>query len=458
MSCRTRRVKCGEEKPHCLRCQKFGVECEGYTSHFRTRQPGQSEPVTVKSAPLASILPLTAIFDNQAEYLYFLHFRDETSLDLSGTTWQPIWDSVILRTCNSSMAIRHLAMSVAAISKARDFPSTTNEHHVFAGQFYGKGLRELQITIASKPREEGMRIALIASTLIFCYENLQGEFKGAIVHMKSALIMMRQRLSTCKRKYSIMQRYSSIPNFEDELLEVFVRADKNFMVRMDDSPAAGVSILDIAHPVEEFYMPHAFRDLREAKNFLEHFSFVAMPLLARLPHTFMYESATEFEFDGAQLKLFQQFRQWQVAFAPLFAATLLEPASMNFITAATIRILALTIEMSVQKLITNSNADDFCEKETLEVLHLAERITTDPRFKRTFVYDCGLVPGLFIVVVLSRNQGLRRDAIRILRSAKGRVEVTWDAGSTADMVEAMMAAELKSQEAASSSIDSQQDI
>lgn len=52
--CRLRRVKCGEEKPYCLRCTSSGRQCGGYLAVPRPRsqtlelQPYHGDPNTMR--------------------------------------------------------------------------------------------------------------------------------------------------------------------------------------------------------------------------------------------------------------------------------------------------------------------------------------------------------------------------------------------------------------------------
>lgn len=69
----------------------------------------------------------------------------------------------------------------------------------------------------------------------------------------------------------------------------------------------------------------------------------------------------------------------------------------------------------------------------------------DHRFKKSFGFDCGVVPALFIAVMIFRNRGIREEAIRILRLAEGRIEVVWDTAKVAELGERMLRAEEQGQ-------------
>ncbi|KAJ5543203.1 Aflatoxin biosynthesis regulatory protein [Penicillium sp. DV-2018c] len=54
--CKSKRVKCGEEKPHCSRCTRLGVRCPGYTQPLRwVTKYAQSSPPASASAPVSGV-------------------------------------------------------------------------------------------------------------------------------------------------------------------------------------------------------------------------------------------------------------------------------------------------------------------------------------------------------------------------------------------------------------------
>jgi hypothetical protein len=124
---RVRRVKCDERKPLCLRCDKFGVQCDGYEDYSlapvsRERKPAALLPST--SVGLSIYRPSsTTGFETQEEYQYFLHYRNQTVIDLSGAMPEEVWSQVIPRANVGHMAIRNLTLAVSAMNKARNSSS-----------------------------------------------------------------------------------------------------------------------------------------------------------------------------------------------------------------------------------------------------------------------------------------------------------------------------------------------
>lgn len=58
-----------------------------------------------------------------------------------------------------------------------------------------------------------------------------------------------------------------------------------------------------------------------------------------------------------------------------------------------------------------------------------------------FVFDCGVVPALFITFMICQKRSIREEAIRILHLAAGRLEMTWDARTVAAICERTLKAE-----------------
>lgn len=432
---RDRRVKCGEERPSCLRCVKIGMECDGYTKPVLPPQSTRTKrllPRAVCNIPLA-ILPTTALFSNQIEHQYFLHFRDEVALELSGPIQTNIWNYIILQATHETVALRSLTISIAALEKSKSSSSEGNSHRAFAIRQYGKALSELR-QILTRSDDTAVRISLIASLLIFCFENIHGDHEQAVSQLRCALAMMRRRLSTYQKPYSKLRTISSIPGFEDDIVDVFVRLDNTIMARVADPTESRASVLEIDYLQENVNMPREFHDIAEAKTYLEHVQFKAMPYMAHMPDILMYGDNYNVvlpreAYDEITLHL----QLWIRAFQPW-----LDDASrrggLDFIAAATLRVLTLATIISTQRIFlgaANTKNPGLFVAEAKEIVLLTRRIITERGFKKGFVVDCGIVPSLFVVITICRNRMVREDAIAVLESCGERMEVTWNAAAVA---------------------------
>jgi len=69
---------------------------------------------------------------------------------------------------------------------------------------------------------------------------------------------------------------------------------------------------------------------------------------------------------------------------------------------------------------------------TRRMLNMAWEVVKHPRFSRCFVFDIGIIPPLWIMVVVSPHRDFQREGIEILRRMGGRVECVWDSRVVAD--------------------------
>ena len=57
------------------------------------------------------------------------------------------------------------------------------------------------------------------------------------------------------------------------------------------------------------------------------------------------------------------------------------------------------------------------------------------------MFDCGVVPALFITFMICRKRSIREEAIGILKLAAGRLEMMWDAITITAICEKMLKTE-----------------
>jgi Fungal Zn(2)-Cys(6) binuclear cluster domain len=182
---RTRRVKCDEAKPTCLRCQKFGEVCDGYPTapsgrpkpkpllprstlkpippvpKFISRAPMRSYSIRAQPAPGPD-------FTTESEYNYFSLYQSSTAAELAGYFSPDVWNRVILQTCHEEAYARHAVIALGALHRALQVYHHSVErasaklHHSFALQQYGKALKYMSQIVA---RENEARLRHTADIL-----------------------------------------------------------------------------------------------------------------------------------------------------------------------------------------------------------------------------------------------------------------------------------------------------
>jgi hypothetical protein len=115
----------------------------------------------------------TAVFEDNREYSYFLYFQEETALDISGPFDRGLWNHVILQASWNDPSLSRLVASLGALYKAGSSKAVTlskeetDPHQQYAFQQYGRALKSVQARISANQHREAMKIALIASLLIY---------------------------------------------------------------------------------------------------------------------------------------------------------------------------------------------------------------------------------------------------------------------------------------------------
>ncbi|KAK0124117.1 hypothetical protein ONS95_009100 [Cadophora gregata] len=252
-TCKRRKVKCDEGKPGCLRCLKFGTECEGYrpkrsgqqakatkgtTAHRkRLLLPNDSQLILRRASepiphspqqPLAASQLKGGLEDQQ--YLGIKNTTEEDSSlwDFGEEVLHNIpWDHRQSDLPHTEPTIQQLNDSIAALSKAKnleragDMSGLASAHFNYAFRQYGRALEGIR-EIASSPSEtHPTKLLLHASVLIFIFESIQDNSMVAITHLKSAYNALVTRDPSLK-EFELAKIIEEI-NEQSSLNEIFLQ-------------------------------------------------------------------------------------------------------------------------------------------------------------------------------------------------------------------------------------------
>ena len=197
---RTRRVKCGEEKPYCLRCINFGIDCAGYL----TPKPPKPAKVTNNSGlrpvqrhllPLPVIEEVTrfnpstqlipSLFETQQEHDYFETFCTKTIFDILPSFQSPSLKQTLLQACTDSLSIRNAVSALGALDKTSSSlrslsalsldskkESWASQHHENALKQYSKAVKHMRSEAFNG--ESDLRTVLLTCLVILCFEAWNG--------------------------------------------------------------------------------------------------------------------------------------------------------------------------------------------------------------------------------------------------------------------------------------------
>jgi len=195
-----RRVKCGEEKPYCLRCQKFGRTCDGYAALPSRRGPVVA-PIQPRTPSLSLYSPSSSIHGTEDESRYFQAFVEFSARELPGYFDADFWSRVVLQESHAVASIRHAVIAIGALNrglekasrsliKANVIQDIDKRHHEHAVLHHLKAVQSLNRYL-SMSRPPQLRVALISCLLFICFETLLGSYASGIQQTYGGLKILR---------------------------------------------------------------------------------------------------------------------------------------------------------------------------------------------------------------------------------------------------------------------------
>ncbi|KAJ5642122.1 transcriptional regulator family: Fungal Specific TF [Penicillium lividum] len=185
-TCKARRVRCGEEKPHCLKCTSTGRKCS-YTSILAPR---------IDSPPRQLALSSQGWRERRA-FEYYFH---QAGPALSGVLDVAFWRGSVLQICRMEPAIWDAIISLSSlyerppIHDASPFRLINNpaevEHsyHREALVWYSRSLATVQQRIDQGVAD--LTVSLISCILFIAIELLQGNRPAALNLTRQGMQMM----------------------------------------------------------------------------------------------------------------------------------------------------------------------------------------------------------------------------------------------------------------------------
>ncbi|KAJ5194159.1 transcriptional regulator family: Fungal Specific TF [Penicillium cf. griseofulvum] len=187
-TCKIRKVKCGEEKPSCLRCSNTGRKCE---------YEGRETPPWILSTPSHTL----SLSQNatRRERRAFAYYFQHVSQRLAGGMNVDFWTGVVPQICRSEPTVWD---AIIAISALYENPKQCMDFHFLKD-------RRRKARLLDRAQEEALTwysrsisgvssqiqrgsadpyIALISCALFICVETIQGR-------MEKALELYRQGIS-----------------------------------------------------------------------------------------------------------------------------------------------------------------------------------------------------------------------------------------------------------------------
>lgn len=455
---RIRRVKCDETKPSCLRCLKFGHQCDGYIQKPATKAPSSSSnnsrilvpkaasPKTSSKPAFASInletplysSPSTSPFKTSREHAAFTTFCTKTSHTLA---FPDLWTRLMLQACETSPSIRHAVVALGALPA---FPSPSHDigtlKHQFAFRQYSGALYLLRRDVAGGKHD--LRTTLIASLLFYCFESCQGYHDLAINQVYTGLKLIREWASSFYSAGGQRIRVgaeNSPYEVEDDVVRALSGLEIQVMLYADGRTREAHEYYRRCGQDSVDEMPAIFPDLERARELLETVIRRSMHWLRSTMHLHTFSTKDEgtslfFDVDPSfdeRVETMKEFERWDGAFQPLLNhARRSESPRETFILASTLRMQYLAGYMSIasnnsRSAMVNNGRFTVLLQELVGIARLLLGEQQKGYSKTGYVFDIQIIVPLLTVGWIYRHRALRRVAIALLMRSP-RKEGAWD--------------------------------
>ena len=253
LTCKGRRVKCGEERPSCTRCLSAGRECS-YEIQPKARIFETSSQSPVSASTLELVKPRDYGTSNPEEVRALQYFLEVTAPAAStyNEHTKEFFEYLIPQVAQSEAAVRHLAVAIAA--RQESMASSTDTAVTLARvqtKHYVAGLNAL-----SQGRASSEDVILLASALFITLgqlETLEDQRAQGLFHLVAGLKILIERLDV-KKPSHIIDTY---------IHPIFARMESMMSIFM--LPLDSEAILCTVEP-EEPVLPTQFSDLEEARK------------------------------------------------------------------------------------------------------------------------------------------------------------------------------------------------
>lgn len=251
-------MKCDETRPDCLRCIKFGTECDGY---LPAKESGtttmtwighRATKVLPKVPTLCQLPPMPQRFEAEQESRFFQLYCEEIAAQLHGPFKTALWERIIPQMCEVEPFVRHAVVGIGALTQvyrdqdpreaslhfSQDAQNLQNRNRLmyeFALKEYDKSLKGMRKAIKNKAHD--IRAALISCLLVFCFESLQGNPNSAVSNAESGLRLLSDfvvKQTLCSPRELVMpDRGRSLAGVEEDIVNAFSGLDIQVLVFQD---------------------------------------------------------------------------------------------------------------------------------------------------------------------------------------------------------------------------------
>ncbi|KAI1346273.1 hypothetical protein F5Y01DRAFT_308427 [Xylaria sp. FL0043] len=426
LTCKVRRVKCDEGVPACLRCTSTGRTCDGY-AHITT--PTVQAPILQGPSLEIQGCPRTK--------RSFSYFVQRACSQLAGFFGSDFWERLILQAAYHEPAVRHAIVAIGSRHElAVQQAAKIDAIGAFSLGQYNIAIKHL-LNPATDKGQRSVDIYLILSILFACFENIQGDHALAITHIQSGVKLLREMVydqSTGVLHHQLFgatNRTNSYASFED-YAKIFAFQDSQASRMIGDYQRPFIE--SSPSYADQIYgdSPLSFSSINEAKSIFEQGACLFSGTLdakllensAQLPHAPMERQRSHLanlmsKFHRAVQELIQLKEPYFTPKEELAAAVL------------QLNVLVTWISFEIELRCPDASWDIFMPRLE-EMVFLGEKIVSflssgddNNEERNSFCPESGYIIPMYAVASNTRDIGIRRRAIAILRSVS-RQEGLWN--------------------------------
>ncbi|KAI1383076.1 uncharacterized protein F4822DRAFT_434999 [Hypoxylon trugodes] len=417
LTCKARKVKCDENKPHCNRCINTGRRCDGYGS--------KPTPGLLWHRPRQ----LLSCVDHVGEGRALQYFYEKTALYLSGATDPYFWTHLVMQFSNFEPAVKHSVIAISSLyeqfqAEAAAQSGVQLRSNSLALQHYNAAIRELKST-------DDQPLVLLVCILFICIEFLQSNKDAAIQHCKHGIALLENVNYSWAREHlvPVFRRLSTFPFY-------FGQGSNDFpeLVCVDDPLPNFFQTWADAQAAMDIILSRTLRVVREGDGY----RFGSLRYKAVPP-----------ELLAEQDDIRYLLGQWHILFKSLDARSTLPmtPAienynlGVNFIEVMSRAVLSARYETCRIWLEIAFEPDELCFdshligfRRILDTFLMLDAAIPEssrvPAAKRDpqFIFETGFLPILHCTATKCRDFSMRLEALRLTTVLGTPRENLWEAG------------------------------
>ncbi|KAI1319812.1 hypothetical protein F5Y16DRAFT_405822 [Xylariaceae sp. FL0255] len=399
-TCKVRKVKCDEGKPHCKRCTSTGRQCDGY--------------VTVSTAEESALIwhrprYMFPNVNDPSEKRSLRFFCDIAAPGLSGPMDPYFWTHLVMQFSTFEPAVRHSLVAVGALVEQVYFnPSVAAlmPDDKLVLNHYNAAIRHLSSM-------ENEALVLLVCILFICIEFLRGNRDAAVRHCQHGITILKR----VERSFPWTKEYLS-PLFHR--LSIFP-----FFFMAEERDTLQIAGLDerIPHSFDGIYqaMSHLDPVVGRTMRLVRHSDMYRYADTDKIPETINPDLQTEQDETRAHLE------EWYAKFSAFLAGpkNVEVPAVQICYTLLRYNVSRIWIEavFSADEMVYDTHIDTF-----RSLIDLAESIPEGSLAPQSsnFIFEAAFCPLLYWLIMKCRCLETRLRALVLMPKLCAPRENFWD--------------------------------